>query len=208
VVALNDDAIQALWSLYEASGIRPEYMMPVLYLESGFDPSVQNHAGAPYYGIAQTNDNHIFALGYTVAQFLGMSQGDQIRIAVTPYFTRAVKSYGPIRSATRAYQANFLPATLATSRALSQIVEPTGTRSYVANAAALDPMKHHAITVSDLALVMARSVAHREVQNAIARAYVIRPSEKPVEAVYGTDFVDPFVTAFVVALAAIAVGTR
>jgi hypothetical protein len=208
VAALNDDAIQALWSLYDASGIRPEYMMPVLYLESGFDPSIQNRAGAPYYGIAQTNDNHIFALGYTVAQFLGMSQGQQIRIAVTPYFTRTVKQYGPIRSATRAYQANFLPATLATSRALSSIVQPTGTLFYTSNAAALDPMKHHAITVSDLAMVMSRSRAAREVDSAIARAYVLRPTEKPVEAIYGLDFVDPFVTAFVVALAAIAVGSR
>lgn len=206
MVALSDDGLAALWSLYDASGIRPEYMIPMLYLESGFDPTLANRAGAPYYGIAQTMGAHLTALGTTPAAFMAMSQGDQIRLAVSPYFKRAVASYGPLRSATRVYLANYLPARLATARSLSQIVEPGGTVYYKGNEV-LDPLHHHAIALSDLALLMARAVKQPEAKAAIARAYALRPAAAPPrEAVYGDDFVDPFAILTGVVLAALAAG--
>jgi hypothetical protein len=195
VVALSDDAILELWSLYDATGIRPEYMAPVLWTESGFDPTRPNAAGAPYYGIAQSSLATITALGYTPATWLQASQADQIRLALLPYFAAEVKRFGPIRSATRAYQANFLPATLATVRGLGQIVTPGGL-FYTSNASALDPLHHGAITLSDLALVMAKAVEAPAVQQAIARAYVLRPNETPRDPVYGQDFANPLLTAF------------
>jgi hypothetical protein len=206
VVALSDDAIDALWSIYDATGVRPEYLIPVLYLESGFDPTLQNRAGAPYYGIAQTMGAHLAALGTTPAAFLTLSQGDQIRLAVAPYFANAVRVAGPIRSATRAYLANYLPARLPTVHALTQIVEPGGTAFYNANQG-LDPLHHHAIALSDLALMMARSARQAEPKAAIARAYVLRPDRAPArDAVYGEDFVDPFAIAIGFTLAAVAAG--
>jgi hypothetical protein len=190
--ALDDDALGALWAIFDATGIRPEYLIPVLYFESGFAPGIANQAGAPFYGIAQTSGAKLTALGTTPAAFLAMSQGDQIRTAVGPYFASVVQRYGSIRSATRAYQANFEPATLATARGLGQVLEWKGSRAYADNAAALDVFHHGAITVSDLAVVMTRAVAAAPVQAAIARAYVLRPSAKPAQPpVYGQDFVSP-----------------
>ena len=197
MVALDDDALQALWSIFDASGVRPEYLIPVLYFESAgtFSPSIANLAGAPFYGLAQTSAPKLAELGVTPAEFLAMSQGQQIRLAIAPYFARAVRSYGPIRSATRAYQANFEPATLARVRSLSQIVDHKGTRAYAANASALDPLGHSAITLSDLALVMTRAAAAGPVKAATARAYALRPAAAPAhEPVYGEDFVSPWWT--------------
>lgn len=211
MVALDDDALQALWSLYDASGVRPEYVIPVLYLESAgtFSPAIQNQAGAPYYGLAQTSLDTITKLGMTPATFQALSQGAQLRAAVLPYFASVVATYGPIRSATRAYQANFEPATLAHVRALSQIVDRPGTASYKANAAALDPLHHGAITLSDLALVMSRAAAAAPSRIATARAYALRPSEAPARpAVYGDDFVNPMVALGALAIALALVWAR
>jgi hypothetical protein len=193
VVRLDDDAVAALWSLYDATGVRPEYVIPVLYLESGFNPSIANAAGAPYYGIGQNGAGFLAQLGTSPAAYLAMSQGQQIRLAITPYYAAAVKTAGgSIRSATRAYQANFLPATLPSVRGLTQIVARVDTAFYSANRIALDPLRHGAITLSDLALVMARSAAAPEARDATARAYAMRPTETRREAVYGQDFIDPW----------------
>jgi hypothetical protein len=208
VPALDDDALSALWSIYDAIGVRPEYLIPVLYLESGFDPSIQNRAGAAAYGIAQTSFAKLVVLGTTPDAFLALSQAAQIRAAVAPYFASVVHRYGPLRSATRAYQANFEPATLATATGLSSVIEFRGSRAYADNAQALDPWKHGAITVADLAVVMARMVAAPAVKAATARAYVLRPSEAPPRpAVFGDDFVSPTLTIGVLA-AAIAYALR
>lgn len=189
---LDDDALEALWSVYDATGIRPEYLIPVLQLESGLDPSRANAAGAPFYGIAQTSGAHLAALGVTPQAFLAMSAGDQIRTAVAPYFANVVKSYGPIKSATRAEQANFEPATLPHVRSLVQILEPRGTRAYADNAGAFDPFHRGAITLSDLAFAMSRSAAAPAAKTAIARAYVLRPASGPSrDPVYGEDFINP-----------------
>ena len=183
-------AISALWSLYDATGIRPEYVIPVLALESNFDPTVGNRAGTPYYGIGQNGGAWLAARGIDPQDFLTWTAEQQITAAVTPYFLELVRQYGPIRSATRAYQGNFLPATLPTARSLAQIVTVRGTQAYTFNAG-LDPLKHGAITVSDLALVMARQLARLEVQQAIRDAYAQRPAERPRNPVYGDDFLDP-----------------
>lgn len=191
---LDDDALQALWSIYDASGIRPEYLIPVLFFESAgtFDPSIQNLQGFPAYGLAQTSGARLAELGITPAAFMALSQGAQIRTAVAPYFGNVVKSHGPIRSATRAYQANFEPATLGHVRGLGQMVDHAGTRDYAANSRALDVLHHSAITVGDLALVMSRAAAAGPVRAATARAYVIRPQEAPAhEPIYGEDFLTP-----------------
>ena len=204
--ALDDDALTALWSIYDASGVRPEYLIPVLYFESAgsFDPSIQNQAGAPYFGLAQTSGAKLAALGTTPAAFLAMTQGAQIRFAVAPYFAGVVKNYGPIRSATRAEQANFEPATLGRVRYLSQVIEWKGSRAYADNAKALDPLRHGAITLGDLSIVMGRASKAPPVKSAIARAYMLRPDAAPAhDPVYGDDFVSP---AWSIGILALAVG--
>ena len=186
---LADDAIQELWTISDMTGVRPEYLAPVLYFESGFNPAAVNNASGAS-GLNQTMPSNLAAFGTTPASFRAMSQAQQLTTAVAPYFTTAVQTYGPIRSATRAYQANFLPATLATAKALTAIVILGGTSAYNANKV-LDPFNHGAILVADLAYTMARAAASSECAAAIARAYQLRPGESQTNPVYGTDYADP-----------------
>ena len=65
-----------------------------------------------------------------------------------------------------------------------------GTSAYASNTI-LDVTADGAITVSDLAWWMANEAAQAEPRAALARAYVLRPTEKPANTVYGSDFVDP-----------------
>lgn len=201
--ALDDAALAALWTVSDQSGVRPEYLVPVLGYESGLDPSRPNAAGFPYYGIGQSSSSTLARLGISPAEFLAMPAAQQIALAVGPYFASVVHTYGPVRSATRAYQANLLPATLATARGLSQIVSVRGSASYNANAQ-LDPFHRGAITVADLAFIMAREVRAPNVAQAIARAYVLRPTERMQSPVYGQDFFDPLTGAIATALASLA----
>jgi hypothetical protein len=191
-VAIDDDALDALWSIFDATGIRPEYLLPVLYFESGFNPQLANAAGAPYYGIAQTSGAHLAALGTTPADYLALSAGAQIRLAVAPYFATVVKHYGPVESATRAEQANFLPATLQSVPNLSQVLAARGSRTFVDNARSFGAEQSGAIRVADLAGAMAKSAAAPAVTRATARAYELRPSAgRPKNPVYGSDFLSP-----------------
>jgi hypothetical protein len=209
-MTLDDDALNALWSVYDATGVRPEYLLPVLYYESGFDPARSNALGSTNYGIAQTSAQWLAALGTTPAAFLAMTAGQQIRLAVAPYFKSAIATGGPIRSAVRAYQANFLPATLPTARALSSVLTTAGSLFYRWNPS-LDAMHHGYITLADLALVMGRSALAPAVRAATARAYALRPSAglaAMLSPVYGADYLDPFLTVGLWALVALAVRGR
>ena len=187
---LPDDALLELWKLYDQSGIRPEWVLPMLYLESGFNPSLQNTAGAPYYGLAQDFGPYLARHGIAPADYLAMPASGQLAAIVVPRLDGMVKTYGPLRSATRVYQANFLPATLKTSPSLVSVIAWRGSQEYNANAL-LDVSHDGAITVSDIAWWMATEAAEPEVRAALARAYVLRPTEKPANTVYGSDFVDP-----------------
>lgn len=200
-MAIDDDALSALWSIFDATGIRPEYLLPVLYFESGFNPALANRAGAPYYGIAQTSAQHLAALGTTPDAYLAMSAGAQIRLAVAPYFKDAIR-VGPIGSATRAEQANFLPATLVSVPDLAQVLAAAGTRVFTDNAKAFGAQNASAIRVADLATTMAKSAAAAPVVAATARAYQLRPSEGPAKnPVFGTDFLGPAISLATLALA-------
>lgn len=187
---LADDALAELWKLYDSSGIRPEWVLPMLYLESGFDPSLQNRAGAQYYGLAQDFGPYLERHGITPAAYVAMSAAEQLAAIVVPRLETLEKAWGPMRSATRVYQGNFQPATLRTARSLSSVVVWRGQSDYASNAI-LDVFRDGAITVSDLAWWMGDRAAQPETRAAIGRAYALRPKETPSNVVYGTDFFDP-----------------
>jgi hypothetical protein len=191
-VNLSAAAAAALWGLYDASGIRPEWILPTLHIESGFDPSLPNRAGAPYYGIAQNGERDIAAAGATPAEYLTWTAEEQLTRVVAPYFARLVKLEGPLRSGVRVYQGNYLPGTLRTARALWQVIAWKGTPAYDANVV-LDASRDGAITVSDLALVVAEHAASSDAQAALSAAYAARPTERASRSnpVYGKDFTDP-----------------
>lgn len=187
---LTSAGVAALWALYDATGIRPEWIAPVLYYESGFDPSLPNRQGAPYYGIGQSSHTIVEGLGVTPSEFLTWSQEEQIRRAVLPYFAGLVHMFGPLRSGARVYQANYQPATLPTVRKLWQVVAWRGSQAYEANRT-LDQLRDGAITLSDLALAVQRKAQEPEVIEALAEAYEQRPDEKPTSPAFGADYTDP-----------------
>jgi hypothetical protein len=179
----------ALWALFDAGGPRPEYVLPVLYSESGFDPSVPNHAGYPYYGINQASTSLITAYaGTDPTTYMTWAASEQISTVVSGMFKAIVTSYGPLRSGTRCYQANFLPATLATAHGLGSVLATSPSAIYTANAG-FDTAHKGTITVQDLANFVARAATTAAVQQAIAATYALRPAlGRPHDPVYGEDF--------------------
>lgn len=185
---LPDDAIAELWTLYDLTGLRPEYVLPVLAFESGFNPAAPNAAGFPYYGIAQDYGGTLEAHGLSPGAYLAMSAAEQLRAIVVPRLSGFVHSTSILpESATRVYQANFLPASLPRSRFLWSPLALAGSAVYKANA--FDVTRRGAIIVGDLARAMAKAAARPDTQAAIARAYQIRPSAgAPRDPVFGDDF--------------------
>lgn len=183
-------AVAALWAVYDATGIRPEWILPTLWIESGFDPSLQNRQGAPYYGIGQTSATDIAKLGTTPADFLTWTADEQITRAVGPYFVRLVQAFGQLRSGVRVYQANYLPATLPTQHALWQVVAWRGSPEYDYNRG-LDALGDGAITLSDLAIRVGQASSRPEVVAAVVACYLARPAERPTNPVLGVEYTDP-----------------
>jgi hypothetical protein len=195
---------QALWSLYDATGIRPEYLLPPLYFESAGFQSIQNLAGAPYYGVNQASTTLLAQYGLTPAQYLAMPISEQITRVVTPQFAAIESRFGPLRSGTRVYQANFLPATLPIVTSLSGVLAHEGNANewgagnvYGSNSG-LDTAHKGTITLQDLANAVYKAASTTAVQSAIAQTYALRPDEIERDPVYGTDF--PFFTPARIAL--------
>lgn len=186
----------ALWTLSDLGGPRPEYLLPVLYYESGFDPSIQNRQGYAYFGLNQISGGWLTKLGIEPSDYLTWSASQQLARVVTPYFLNQVKLYGRLDSGTRVYQAEFLPASLAIARDLSSILAkpqslpcppPPTSDVYCANAV-FDYTHSGVIRVSDLAHAVETRAVLPAVQSAIAQTYALRPGESPRDPVYGTDF--------------------
>jgi hypothetical protein len=180
---------RALWALFDAGGPRPEYVLPVLYSESGFDPSTPNLQGYGYYGVGQTSAARLADAGVDPNDFLTWQASAQIERFVSPMMLGIVHTYGPIESGTRAYQANFLPATLATARSLDSVLARAGESNgwYSANAG-LDWGRKGYLTVRDLAHSIEKSATSQAVQSAIAQTYALRSGESPRDPVLGDDF--------------------
>jgi len=179
---------QALWALFDAGGPRPEYVLPVLWAESGFNPSVQNDAGAANYGVNQASPALISTYAATdPTTYMSWPASQQIATVVSGMLVSLVKTYGPLRSGVRVEQANFLPATLGTARSLSSILTRFGDAAYAGNHD-LDTANKGTITVSDLATFIAKGASGANVQAAIARTYELRPAERPRDPVLGEDF--------------------
>jgi hypothetical protein len=182
-----------LWALSDATGLRPEYVLPVLYSESGFSTSITNSIGC--IGL-----NQVCPFAWTVpSDYASYSASEQLATVVAPMYKTNIAKSGPLRSGTRAYQSNFLPATVngidgwTAARNLGDIVVskngPTNknTADYDGNVG-LDTGRKGYITVADLAHFIAKAAASSSVKSAIAQTYALRPGASPEDPVYGTDF--------------------
>ena len=181
----------ALWSLYDRGGPRPEFILPVLFSESGFSPSVVNSIGCS--GLNQLCQG--IPPGYT-----SWSASQQLQGVVAPMYLSIVSRYGALRSGTRAYQANFLPATLPYKTKLDDVLAYANSSRdvcphcglsqaavYDANPG-LDYRRRGYIAVDDLAHFISRAAGNPTVQRAIAETYALRPGESPYDPVYGEDY--------------------
>ena len=177
----------ALWALADRGGPRPEYLLPVLYYESGFNPSVPNQAGYPYYGLNQIAGSWLAARGIDVNDYLTWSASRQLSEVVTPYMLDQIAYGGSLNSGARTYQAEFLPATLRTAKTLSSVLTRAGESAYNANAG-FDWDHKGYITVADMAHAVSLMAAKPAVQQAIAQTYALRPGETSRDPVLGTDF--------------------
>ena len=184
---------QALWTLFDKGGPRPEYVLPVLYSESGFSTSVTNSIGC--IGL-----NQLCPFAWPIpAGYASWSASQQIAGPITSMFLANNAKFGALNSGTRCYQSNFLPATLPCKSLDAVLATQAGggecwtvsagtSRSIYAANPGLDYQKTGAIRVSDLAHFIAKAAAAPLVQQAIAQTYAVRPNEKPLDPVYGTDF--------------------
>lgn len=188
----------ALWSLYNKTGIRPEWIVPVLASESGLNPAISNLQGYPYGGINQIAYSYLQARGIDPTTYLTWSASQQLNGVVTGYMQAQVAAFGPLRSGTRVYQSNFLPITLKTATSLDSVlaVKPAGgcgtgrtSNIYCANPG-LDYTKKGTITVGDLAHFVGKQAALPYVKAVIANAYAAAPAGVGPETdpVYGLDF--------------------
>jgi hypothetical protein len=184
-MSLDAASYEVLWQISDETGIRPEWLLPCLQEESGLNPAALNSLG--YAGINQINAGFLANIGVTPADYVTWPASEQLRRVVLPYMQGVVNRYGPLRSATRVEQANFLPATLTTARSLTSVLAASGSAIYNANSG-LDLNHNGAITVQDLADMMAKTAATSNVRNALAATYAIRPGESQRDPVYGDDF--------------------
>jgi hypothetical protein len=171
---------QGLWNLYDQTGIRPEYVLPVLYSESGFSPSITNSIGCIGINQACPFANNL------PADYASWSASQQLNGLVAPSFAALVAKYGPIRSGTKLYIGNFWPISLPNVPTLNSVVTKNA-RALEKNRG-LDIGNKGYISAGDMAHFVAKAAATPTVQNAIAQTYALRPDESPKDPVFGDDY--------------------
>jgi len=190
----------ALWQVHDQLGIRPEYILPVLYLETAgtFLPSKTN----PNNGAVGLNQFTVGPygtyrgyVGVPVDQYQQWTASQQLAGPILNYWHDAL-SQGPIRSATRLMVAQLGPGRLANPPALGNVVYSAPSGEYAGNACVFDSPcsgspsrgKKGYFTEQDVANVLAGYAQSPAVRDAIARAYAMRPGERPRDPVYGDDY--------------------
>lgn len=198
--AVDSAFAAALWQpFYAQTGIRPEWIVPVLAAESGLNPSLPNQAGYPYYGLNQVSGSYLQARGIDPSDYLTWPASRQLVQVVTPFMAGQIAALGVRpQSGARVYQLNFLPATLRTATDLTSVIatRPAGgcpaghSASYYCANAGFDSAHKGFIDVQDLADSVAKQAANPYVQSVIASAYAVAPSGVGPETdpVYGDDY--------------------
>jgi hypothetical protein len=205
-VSLDQAAFPALWKITDATNgdLRPEYLIPVMFSESGLNPALQNFGGADFWGINQINGKTLRDAHVDPHDYLTWPASRQLNRFAGPYFIAQDKQYGPIRSATRLYQANMCPATLPDAHSFEDVIARKGgtkyrgeeAACYAGNAGLFDTQHKGYITVGDLANAIENTLKHASVDAAIAAAYVFRGEPRPgvgqgltpKNPVFGSDF--------------------
>lgn len=201
-MALDSASYTELWNILQKTGdIRPEYLLPVLWGESTFSPSAEN---ADHYGLNQADGgvpagqpggpSGLRGRGIDPTDYKTWPASRQLHSVVSPFLSGLIRSFGPIRSGTRLYQANFVPASLPIATSFDDVVVGKGGRRYNGQEGSFydanlvldigtssDPLGrdglHHKgkITVGDLAARVAAMAEVPQVAHAIELAYKVKP---------------------------------
>lgn len=177
----------ALWSLVALpSGTRPEVFLAVWLYESGLDPSAQNAGGC--IGLNQScpaaSGGPGFPGGDAAAQAYRASPASAQLAWIAPQVMSDMQlNGGPFASAARYFQANLLPATLATAKQPSDVIAARGgpyAGAYASNAV-LDVGGDGAITLDDLGHALQNKIlaSGSTLSSAIAQTYAAAPAGAP-----------------------------
>jgi len=186
-LALDAAFWPALWSLVALpSGTRPEVLLAVWLYESNLEPTAQNADGC--IGLNQScpaaNGGPGFPGGDAEAQAYRSAPASEQLAWIGPQVLRAVElNGGPFESAARYFQANLLPATLATARAPGDVIAARGgpyASAYAANAQ-LDANGDGALSLDDLGHALQNKIlaSGSKLSDAIASSYAAAPSSSP-----------------------------
>jgi hypothetical protein len=177
----------ALWQVSDQLGIRPEWQLPVISMETGgsFDPGICNSGGCC--GLNQfcpgTYQRYVHV---PVADYRTWMASQQLAGPILNFWRDALNQ-GPIRSSTRLMLAQLGTALLKSAPNLTSVVFADPSAAYKQNQG-FDTAGKGYITVQDLADAMARQASTFGVQDALARTYALRPNERPRDPVYGDDW--------------------
>lgn len=177
----------ALWTVSDELGIRPEWQLPVLSLETGgtFDPSITNPSGCV--GLNQfcpgTLEQYV---AVPADAYRGWPASAQLGGPIRAYWRDAAR-YGPIRSGARLMLAQLGPALLAGTPSLGRSVYAAPSAAYAQNSG-FDTAGKGYFTVGDLADAVARASEAPAARQALALAYAMRPGEWPRDPVLGEDW--------------------
>jgi len=178
----------ALWRVSDQTGIRPEWQLPVISLETAktFDPAIENPGGCV--GLNQfcpsAYSNYV---SVPTSEYRTWPASRQLSGPILNYWEDAVRAYGPIQSAAKLMVSQLGHAFLPQAQTLDSVILASPNNEYASNVN-LDPARKGYVTVRDLANALAHHARTPAVRDAIARAYAMRPGERPYDPAYGLDF--------------------
>jgi hypothetical protein len=179
---LDEAFFPALWALALETGTRPETLLSVWNYESGLDPAAANPSGCVGLNQSCPKPNGPGFPNDDAAAYRAAPASEQLAW-IRPQVLAQIQLNGgkPFASAARAYQANFLPESLAHAQApyavICAAVGPYPS-AYKQNAQ-LDVSRDGAITLADLGHVMASHAKDPALVDAIARTWSVRPDGAP-----------------------------
>jgi hypothetical protein len=174
----------ALWRVSDQTGIRPEWQLPVLWLESKFNPSICNSIGCC--GLNQfCRSAYSTYVHVPVEEYRTWSASRQLAGPILEYWQEALR-YGPIRSGTKLMLAQ-LGHGLISRSSLDSVVFSAPSVEYAGNSS-FDRAGKGYITVRDIANAVSGNAKQQAVCDALALAYSMRPNERPSDPVYGLDY--------------------
>jgi hypothetical protein len=170
----------ALWQLYDATGIRPEWALASMNAESGLHTTAINPT---------TGCQGLFQWCSAPSGFNTWSASQQIVGGAIPFWRGLVSKFGPIQSGAQLEQGNFYPTSLKYAHNPNDVVVSSKSDygAWKDNQTTFDPGNTGYITVRGIGNFVSRQLnANRTFFNSIlAQTYALRPSETPTDPVWG-----------------------